>query len=186
VGGKSTRMQQDKSQLVIRESKPQFEYLSNLLSLSCQDVLVSVRDNNQQEEYDIPAITDKFVGLGPYGGILSALQHDPNAAWLVVAVDLPFLDDTAIKTLIDNRNTSKMATCYIDRKNEFPEPLITIWEPRSYPILLNYLAKGYSCPRKALINSDVEIIYERDEKILTNVNDQTELKKVKALLNQDE
>ena len=185
VGGKSTRMQQDKSQIIIRDSKPQFEYLSNLLSQYCHEVFVSVRDKNQMAEYQIPAITDKFVGLGPYGGILSALQYDPNAAWLVVAVDLPFLDDTAIQNLVDKRNLSKMATCYIDRKSEFPEPLITIWEPRSYPVLLNFLSKGYSCPRKALINSDVEILQERDEKILTNVNDQAELAKVKSILNQD-
>lgn len=182
VGGKSSRMQQDKSKLVIRDNKPQFTYLAELLDNYCDEVFVSVRDDAQAAEYDRPAISDKFIGLGPYGGILSAFQEDPNSAWFVVAVDLPFLDTKAIETLVKERNPSKAATCYIDRNNEFPEPLITIWEPKAYPILLNFLSKGYSCPRKALINSDVKVITDRAEYILTNVNNPEDLTQAKSAL----
>ena len=49
------------------------------------------------------------------------------------------------------------------------EPLITIYEPKAYPILLQYLAQGYSCPRKMLINSEVEIV-EVDDAVIRNVN----------------
>ena len=170
IGGKSTRMNKDKSKLVYHNNLPQHEYLTNLLGGFCDNVYISVRDESQAAEYDNPTITDKFIGLGPYGGILSAFQHNPDAAWLVVAVDLPYLDEATISNLVTNRNTSKSATCFIDPKNEFPEPLITIWEPRAYPILLNFLSKGYSCPRKALINSAVELIVDREVKALTNVN----------------
>ena len=182
VGGKSTRMQKDKSQLVIRDNKPQFAYLSELLANYCDNVFVSVRDEDQASEYDLPAITDKFLGLGPYGGILSAFQENPNVAWFVVAVDLPFLDDPAIGKLVEQRQPGKVATCYIDRKNEFPEPLITIWEPKAYPILLNFLARGYSCPRKALINSEVNVLTDREEHILTNVNNPEDLSLAKTTL----
>lgn len=175
IGGKSTRMNKDKSKLVYHNDLPQHEHLTNLLSAYCEKVFVSVRDETQAAEYNNDIITDKFINLGPYGGILSALQYNPNAAWLVVAVDLPYLDETTISNLVTNRNTSKAATCFIDPQNEFPEPLITIWEPRAYPILLEFLSKGYSCPRKALINSDVEVILERDVKALTNVNTPEEL-----------
>jgi molybdopterin-guanine dinucleotide biosynthesis protein A len=179
IGGKSTRMQQDKSQLVYHDGIPQHEYMAGLLEDICDKVYVSVRDNEQAKTYNRKAITDKFIGLGPYGGILSALQYNPNAAWLVVAVDLPYLDSTTLKQLKSKRNIHKIATCFIDPKNEFPEPLITIWEPRAYPVLLSYLAKGYSCPRKALINSEVEIILDRDVKSLTNVNTPEEYKIIK-------
>lgn len=170
VGGKSTRMQRDKSQLVFHGEQPQFAYLNGLLENFCEKVYISARDEEQAEAIGFPAIIDKFIGLGPYGGILSALMENPNAAWLVVAVDLPFLDEKTIGQLVKERSLSKTATCFIDRHEEWPEPLITIWEPRAYPILLNFLANGYSCPRKALINSDVKIITERDVKALTNVN----------------
>ena len=170
IGGQSTRMNKDKSQLIYHDGIPQYEYMAGILDGLCENVYISVRDEEQAKKHERPTITDKFVGLGPYGGILSALQYNPNAAWMVVAVDLPYLDETTLGQLKAKRNIHKMATCFIDPKNEFPEPLITIWEPRAYPVLLNFLAKGYSCPRKALINSAVEIIYDRDVKSMTNVN----------------
>ena len=143
---------------------------SSSLADHCESVFISVRDDEQAKEFKEETITDKFIGLGPYGGILSAMQYNPNAAWLVIAVDLPFLDRETIEHLVSKRNTSRAATCFIDPQNEFPEPLISIWEPRAYPIMLDFLSKGYSCPRKVLINSDVEVLKERNPRALTNVN----------------
>jgi molybdopterin-guanine dinucleotide biosynthesis protein A len=71
--------------------------------------------------------------------------------------------------LLEKRNPSKVATAIKGKGNEFVEPLITIYEPKAYPILLQYLAQGYSCPRKMLINSDVEIV-EIDASFIRNVN----------------
>ena len=62
-----------------------------------------------------------------------------------------------------------MATAIKGKSKPFVEPLITIYEPKAYPVLLSYLAQGYSCPRKVLINSDVEII-EVDDDLIRNVN----------------
>mgnify|MGYP001822975723 FL=1 len=169
TGGKSTRMHKDKSGLSYH-GMPQKEYMFNLLEPFCDSVYLSVRNKEQAALENAPSIEDTFVGLGPYGGILSAFREDPNAAWLVVAVDLPYLDDETIAQLVKHRNPHKLATCFIDRNDEYPEPLITIWEPRAYPVLLQFLSQGYSCPRKVLLNSNTEIIVNRDKKSLTNVN----------------
>jgi molybdopterin-guanine dinucleotide biosynthesis protein A len=170
IGGKSTRMKKDKSRLIYDKNQPQDEKLADLLAPFCSQVYFSVRDEEQAAKYGDQAITDKFIGLGPFGGILSAFQFNPDAAWLVVAVDLPFLNKETIGNLVDGRKPSKMATCFIDPQNEFPEPLISIWEPRAYLRMLEFLAKGYSCPRKVLINSDVEVLTKRNALALTNVN----------------
>ncbi|MCF6353266.1 MAG: NTP transferase domain-containing protein [Cyclobacteriaceae bacterium] len=182
AGGKSTRMNKDKSQLEYHH-KPQQQYAIDLLSTVCENVFVSSRDESQSSEINIPSISDKFVGLGPYGGILSAFMQEPNVAWLVIAVDLPFLDADTIHNLVECRNSSKLATCFIDPQNEFPEPLISIWEPRAYPRMLDFLSKGYSCPRKVLINSDVEIIAERNVQALTNVNTPEEFDEALKIIN---
>jgi molybdenum cofactor guanylyltransferase len=58
----------------------------------------------------------------------------------------------------------------MDSDSRFPEPLITIWEPRAYPLLLQFLSQGYSCPRKVLINSDVELLQVPDVQAIQNVN----------------
>ena len=69
-----------------------------------------------------------------------------------------------------NRDPGKLATCFYNPDTDFPEPLITIWEPRAYPVMLQFLAQGYSCPRKVLINSDVKLIKEIDKNAFFNVN----------------
>ena len=182
AGGKSTRMNTDKAQLTYHK-KPQQQHAIDLLKGVCDKVFVSSRDEAQSAELACASITDKFIGLGPYGGILSAFMEEPNVAWLVIAVDLPFLDEATITNLVEHRNPSKLATCFIDPQNEFPEPLISIWEPKAYPRMLDFLSNGYSCPRKVLINSNVEVLTERNVQALTNVNTPEEFNSALKIIN---
>lgn len=173
-GGSSTRMQADKGSLNYH-GKTQREHVFNLLSSYCNEVYVSCNSAQAKElAGKFPLITDGFLGLGPLGGILSAFRHSPGHAWLIVACDLPLLTSGTFHYLIKNRNPSKLATAYCDETGQLPEPLITIWEPRSYPVMLQFLAQGFSCPRKVLINSDVELLTAPDSSELKNVNFQHE------------
>jgi molybdopterin-guanine dinucleotide biosynthesis protein A len=180
IGGKSTRMGTDKSELDYH-GKPQREHIKEILSKSItqNNIFYSVRDENQLETEQV--ITDKFLDLGPFGGICSAFMHDPNKAWLVIATDLPFIDENVLKLLLSKRNPSKIATTFKGKNKKFPEPLITIWEPKAYPILLNYLSQGYSCPRKVLINNDVEIV-KIDNELIQNINTKDEYSSAKKTI----
>ena len=169
AGGKSQRMGQDKG-LLDYHGKPQREYMADLLQPFCEKIYLSFREK-QIAKTEHTIIHDTFTGLGPYGAILSAFRAQPNQAWLTVACDLPYLEETSIKQLVKNRNPSKLATCFHNPDTNFPEPLITIWEPRAYPVLLEFLSQGYSCPRKVLINTDIQEIQMQDLRQMTNVND---------------
>lgn len=170
AGGNSIRMGEDKGAIIYHE-KPQREHAAELLTPYCQEVLISCREDQITSiESNFNLLPDTFLGLGPYGGILSAFQRHPNVAWMVVACDLPLLNQETLNTLFENRDQSKTATCFESNRNEFPEPLITIWEPRSYSTLLQFLAQGYSCPRKVLINSDVKLLPTPEEDLLRNIN----------------
>ena len=164
VGGKSTRMGQDKSELDYF-GKPQKEVAKELLENNNLKTFYSVEKSTN----NVDEISDKFYNLGPFGGICSAFQKDPNSAWFVLATDLPFVNNKVIEFLLNHRNPSKVATAIKGKTKQFVEPLITIYEPKAYPILLQYLAQGYSCARKMLINSDVEIV-EIDDGLIRNVN----------------
>ena len=170
AGGLSQRMQTDKSRLQYH-AQEQRAHAATLLAAVCQDVYVSGRP---EQLADLPAnlkpLPDKFLGLGPLGGLLTAFQTDPNAAWLVLACDLPFLTPATLEFLVENRAPGRFATTFQSSENEFPEPLITIWEPRSYAVLLRFLSLGYSCPRKALINSDIELLPAPRPAELRNIN----------------
>lgn len=87
-----------------------------------------------------------------------------------MACDLPLLSPQTLPALAENRNPSKIATAFINNESKFPEPLITIWEPKSYQLLLTFLGMGYSCPRKTLINADVQLLDPPDPQELMNAN----------------
>ena len=176
AGGKSVRMGQDKGGINYH-GKPQREYAFDMLNSLCDKTFLSGRKEQAEDwKNKFPVIEDTFIGLGPFGAILSAFRENPNAAWLSVACDLPLLTEKTLEQLMSQRKPSKMATAFYNSKTKFPEPLITIWEPKSYPILLHFLSLGYSCPRKVLINSDVKVVRLMDEKVLTNVNTEEERK----------
>ncbi len=182
AGGKSIRMGQDKGALNWHGTE-QRNFMANMLAGFCGEVYISCRADQKEEINSGHALLeDTFTGLGPYGAILSAFRHDPNSAWLVVACDLPLLDIHDLQHLIENRDASAFATAFINEEQGFPEPLITIWEPKSYPRLLAWLAQGYSCPRKVLINSEIKILDPLNKIALTNVNTPDELARIKAQL----
>ncbi|MEZ5048772.1 MAG: NTP transferase domain-containing protein [Saprospiraceae bacterium] len=183
AGGESRRMGTDKSQINYH-GKPQEQYLLEL----CEEQSImaylsknSIQDSNNHNQESI--IVDRFNNFGPLSGILSAFAEYPDYAWLVMACDLPHLDKTTIARLIKERNPSKYASCYQRPDNEFPEPLITIYEPRSYQRILNFLSLGYSCPRKFLINSDVKIINLKDGLTVKNANTPEEMTAAKDFIN---
>ena len=166
AGGKSSRMGKDKTELNYH-GKSQLEHTVKLLEDNLLSTFVSVATNQQLENFKI--IQDKFVDLGSFGAICSAFQHNPNKAWLVLATDLPFVTNNLIQLLLQKRNPKKIATAIKGKSKQFVEPLIAIYEPKAYPVLLSYLAQGYSCPRKVLINSDVEIVEVADD-LIRNIN----------------
>ena len=179
AGGKSQRMGKDKGALEYF-GKPHREYLADILNKSVNQTFISCRKNQDELiESRYNKLYDTFEGLGPYGAILSAFREQPNRAWFTIACDLPHLDKKTINQLVASRNPSKLATCFHNPETKFPEPLITIWEPRAYPVLLEFLSQGYSCPRKVLINTDIEEVQMDDPIHMLNANDPETFKEAK-------
>jgi len=184
AGGKSQRMGFDKGH-VNWHGKPQRYHMADMLKPFCNEVFISCRPGQHGEvDAQYPVLVDTFTGLGPFGAILSAFREKPDSAWLVIACDLPLMDEATLRNLVAWRNSSSTATAYHSPVTDFPEPLIAIWEPKSYPILLSFLAQGYSCPRKVLINTEINLLNAPDPEALTNVNTPEDMEKVKRVLHQ--
>lgn len=182
AGGKSVRMGNPKDK-INWHGKEQKYHAADLLAPFCDEVYISCRQDqleNFNSEYN--ALTDTFLQMGPFGGILSALRSQRDKAWLVVACDLPLLDKNSLEFLIQSRDPEKAATTYESPFDGLPEPLITIWEPKSYPLLLNFLGTGNTCPRKVLLNSDTLILKPANPDALMNVNTPEDMKKAQELL----
>lgn len=113
TGGRSTRMGQDKSRLIYHE-KPQREHLADLLQPFCHTVFWSVNAVQAAElaAKEQPVIVDAFDIPGPLNGILTAFRQDPEAAWLVVACDMPLLTEASLRALVNGRDATKPATAF--------------------------------------------------------------------------
>lgn len=151
-GGRSLRMQQDKSQLDYH-GLPQWQYLYQLLQPLTEKVFLSCRAD-QQLNTELPVIFDSVGDAGPATGILSAYKAFPDRAWLVLACDLPLISAQSLDLLMASRDTNKEATAFISSFKQSPEPLMTIWETKGLQRL--DLEKG--CPRKTLLKADIALI----------------------------
>ncbi|MEE8077566.1 MAG: NTP transferase domain-containing protein [Pseudomonadales bacterium] len=171
AGGNSRRMGHDKTALRIH-GRTQAEHVISLLSAFCETVFVSVRpDQDTDPRFAAqPRIHDLHPGSGPLGAIVSAQKHMPDVAWLVLACDLPFVDENVLSRLLAHRNAGRAVTCYRSTHDNLPEPLCAIYEPESAVILKDYFADGCRCPRKVLINSDKQELEQPFPWALDNVN----------------
>lgn len=174
-GGKSTRMGEDKG-LIKYHELPQREHLYSLLNEVCDQTFLSIRKDQKDEISNaFDTIVDKDEFRGPYNGLLSAHKAHPDAAWLVLACDLPLMDKKALEELIASRNSGKIASAFADKQNPLPEPLCAIWEPEALKRSVAYLEAGNgSCPRKFLINADVHLVFPEHKEVLLNANSKAE------------
>jgi molybdopterin-guanine dinucleotide biosynthesis protein A len=172
VGGRSARMRADKAALVYH-GKPQAEHCLDLLTAHCAQRFLSCRrDQADQPGFaGLPQIHDTFLDMGPLGGILSALRAHRQAAFLVVACDLPFLDAASLAALVAARDPARIATAFAGPQDGLPEPLCAIYEPGCYPRALELLGQGIQCPRKVILRSDSRIVPAPDLRSLINAND---------------
>lgn len=170
AGGQSRRMGRPKWALDY-QGEPEAERVARLLGEVCERVFLSVRPGQEVEAVpELPHIEDVFPPWGPTTGILSAMETHPEAAWLVVACDLPFLDGRTLAALTASRDVLKIATAFRSAHGGLPEPLCAVWEPRARQRLLQAAGTGRSCPRKVLIESAPLLLDLENPRALDNAN----------------
>jgi molybdopterin-guanine dinucleotide biosynthesis protein A len=181
VGGKSSRMGSDKSELTFHDGKTQTERGLELLASVCDETFLSVRED---QGTDGNTITDAFGPIGPLGAIASAQQAHPDATWLVLACDLPLLEKEHLQSLVDGRDTSRDATYFTSATDSFPEPLCAIWEPSSVAIVRTAVDAGKRCPRSVLKNLNGTPLASPGLWTLANINTEADALEIRARLNQ--
>jgi molybdenum cofactor guanylyltransferase len=174
VGGESRRMGSDKALLRYGDQGTQLERTAALLNQVCDQVFVSLR---KEQGFECPAQTlpiyDSIEAIkGPLCGILSAMAAVPEADWLVLACDLPFLKQATLEKLIaEFQSAEPQLTAYRSTHDGLPEPLCAIYPSGCDTALLalsNQLGKH--CPRKLLIVKEARLLDQDDPCSLDNIN----------------
>ena len=171
AGGHSTRMQRDKAALIYH-GRTQLEWAVSFLQPHVERVFVSVRPDRRttpsarassrsstREEPRAHRRHHGRAGEVPRGRMAGARLR-PAVPRRGHADNL---DRRAQTRSVSPPRSARVTTC-------FPEPLCAIYEPASREAILAHVASGKNCPRKFLINSDVQLLDEPNPHALDNVN----------------
>jgi molybdopterin-guanine dinucleotide biosynthesis protein A len=171
AGGESRRMGRDKA-LLVRDGHSQLAHIAALLERITERVYVSSRQDQQDdpERSRFENIVDRYEGIGPIAGILSAMDAQPNADWLVVACDLPNIDEATLSFLIENSNIKQPFTAFKSNFDGLPEPLCALYRCGSDAIIRRFVEDGIVCPRRILIRSDTLLLEQPNPNALDNIN----------------
>ena len=172
AGGRSARMGRDKASLTYGDRTPQLERAMSLLAPHVVRAYVSVRADQGADPLRarFAQIPDTIENLGPIAGLVAAQAQHPEVAWLVLACDLPLLDEETLLGLLRGRAPEREATAFRSSHDGLPEPLCAIYEPRSRHAVTAYVASGRHCPRKFLLGADTLLLEEPNPRALDNIN----------------
>lgn len=171
AGGKSRRMGVDKA-LLMHDGESQLARAVRLLERVTDEAFVSTRADQQDdpERAKFKQIVDRYDGIGPVAGILSAMDTYPDVDWLVVACDLPNLSESVLTALLPERRGGHPFVAYRSVHNDLPEPLCAVYGRGSDKLLRGFVAEGIHCPRKMMINSDTRLLDQSERDALDNIN----------------
>lgn len=174
AGGRSTRMGQDKAELIHPDGRSLARRCCDLLlEAGCESVVLSLR-----HDQEIPADLDdqKIVrdpegaSHGPLAGIISGMNLHPESDWLVIACDLPRLDLATLEHLISSKLPEDPFLAYRSESDGLPEPLCALYAAGALPILEKALAADFRCPRQVLIRNECRLLVSVTQRALDNAN----------------
>ena len=149
IGGKSSRMGQPKHLLEVA-GEPLGQRLCNLLrKLTGHQPLIS--GEGDISGWGLDRVADREQGAGPLSALLGLFDAHPNETWLVLATDMPAMNENALSWLIKQAAASEKPTTwprFIDRHSG--EPLAAIYKPDIIPIMENAWQEGIRGPTRAV------------------------------------
>jgi molybdopterin-guanine dinucleotide biosynthesis protein A len=153
AGGRSERLGRDKAALIV-DGQSLLERAVTKLSSVVSDVRVAVRPDQLSDllRGHFALLPDIAEGIGPAAGIIAAHRSCPDAAWLVLACDMPRVTADMLGILVRHRDASRPATAFRMPADGLPEPLCAIYEPATLARFRRQIETGGNpSPRSWLI-----------------------------------
>jgi len=169
TGGRSLRMGTDKAALAY-QGQPQLERLMSLLTSVCTRAFVSARADQQDAlRQRWPVLVDPYTDIGPMAGLLAAQQTHANAAWLIVACDMPHIDANTLHQLLAARDAQHDSLAFASTGNA-PEPMCSLWEPPSAARVVPAHQAGQHSLLALLTTTNTKLLTPPHPQALHNIN----------------
>ena len=139
AGGKSTRMGGKDKSLLILNGLTFVETIRKKLEKYISEIFVVTKENEKLEEMKFSVFPDLIVDKGPLGGLYTALSVSEASKVLLVACDMPHLDELLVENFIDSVSDEDVLMPLKDSK---PEPLFAIYDRNCLPTIINKIENG--------------------------------------------
>ena len=161
VGGRSTRMGRDKSQL---------PWNGTTLAEAIAREVAKAAGNVTLVGNERMGIADLYPGEGPLGGIITALEHS-KADWnLVVACDMPFANARFLRGLLEAARKGDADALLPRGPSGLPEPLCAVYHRRALAAILARFAGGIRKITDALEGLKVVSLEVTEVALFQNLN----------------
>ena len=188
AGGKSSRLENDKVLETVGNRSLLQRVISGVSLLSNDIIIVTASEQTVPECIDYPKlriVTDICPGKGPLGGIYTGLATSTSFYNLVVASDMPFLNQALLRYMIQLSANFDLVT---PRVGDLVEPLHTVYTRNCLAPIEHMIKQGKL--RVNLLFSLVKVRYVEAEEIerfdpkhlsFFNVNTEADLKRAREL-----
>jgi molybdopterin-guanine dinucleotide biosynthesis protein A len=192
AGGKSLRLGYDKVQEVIGEKSLLERVISKVSLLSNNIILVTAKDETALSFKECPklrVVTDIYPDKGPLGGIYTGLAASTSFYNLVVAADMPFLNQALLSHMIE---LAANFDAVVPRLGKLVEPLHTIYSKNCLPPIKEMIEQGKL--KISQLFHLVKVRYVEAEEIerfdpkylsLFNINTEADLARARELAKED-
>jgi len=143
AGGKGLRLGQSKALEVIGNRSLLQWVVSGLSFLNSNIIIVTAPNQSFSQLIDYPKlriITDIYPGKGPLGGIYTGLAASDSLYNLVVACDMPFLNQALLRYMIQISSSFDLV---IPQLGNMVEPLHAVYSKDCLAPLEGLLKQGY-------------------------------------------
>ena len=192
AGGRSSRLGQDKSTLVIAGERLLQRIVNLLGQLDEQMVLVLAPEQSPpplNDSFKVRIASDTEFGKGPLIGIYSGLKASQDDYNLAVACDMPFLNVQLLKYMM---GLVEGFDIVIPRSNGEIEPLHAVYSKRCLDIIARMIEENDLKVRNLLEKSNVRYVEENEidrfdphHMSWFNINTPDDLKKAEEIINRE-
>ena len=181
AGGHGRRLGGVVKGLILVDAKPIIARVAEMVKPFVGEIIVISNDTQAYQFLKLPIFPDDEADRGPLQGIVTALQKATADRVLVVPCDMPFITESAIRTLI---SYDPDAEAVVPLSAKGWEPLFAIYSRACLPAALAVLNSG----RRRVIEflPEVNTVYIPAEKfedsLWFNINNPADFQKAQAEL----
>lgn len=166
AGGQSRRMGRDKA-LLVEDGLPWVERMAGLVRAVAGTCTV-VAPAGRYEGLGLPVLGDRWPGEGPLGGILTALDSSAASLNLIVAVDMPFLEEEFLRSLLHEAELGAETVVPLHADGNM-EPLCGVYHASALPGLRRFFGGGGRRVKSALRTIPIRTVPAPGH-LLANIN----------------